>query len=197
MGVFEFIVCAGQWDLSQNLCFPRICYLQSERDSWANFDYFYCSSQWISQVSELRKKVSLMTQIALGRWPVDIFQQTTGREVALWIVFTVQGWHGLTFYFYPIWITSWDLPSYPPCREPRATKSLILASSISHILTREEALTIRISCTGSEWKDEGRHAGQLLSSAVPSSMTPLGGMVVPTSSCMIQDTSVKFEDPKE
>lgn len=99
-----------------------------------------------SQVTELRKKV-LPYAIALGRWAVGIFQQTTGGR-----------WHclhcpGVTWF--DILLLSYldDIlicPLYPPCREPRATKSLVLYPALATSWQGEEALTIRISCTSSE-----------------------------------------------
>lgn len=134
-GVFLSLLCAGQGDLSQNLWLPRICYLlQSEREQLSQFWLLLLLS--VSFTSELRKKVLPYDAIALGRCAVDILQQTTGGEVALWIVFTVQGWHGLTFYFFPIWMTSWDLSSLPSLQGAQDNKIINSVSSISHILTR-------------------------------------------------------------
>lgn len=155
-----------------------VIFFKVRESSWANFDYFYCSSQWVSQVSELRKKVLPYDAIALGRWAVDIFQQTTGGEVALWIVFKVQGWHGLTFYFYPIWITSWDLPSLPSLQGAQGNKIINSVSSISHILTRGGSPDHQNILYWFRVKGWGETCWVPLSSAVPSSMTPLGGMVV-------------------
>ena len=64
---------------------------------------------------------------------------------------------------------------------------------------RDEVLTTRVSCTGSEWKDDGRHGGCLfLLWWHTYSMTALGSMMV--ANVILYDLShalVKFEDPKE
>lgn len=144
-----------------------------------------------------KEKVLPYDAIALGRWAGDIFQQTTGGEVALWIVFKVQGWHGLTFYFYPIWITSWDLPSLPSLQGAQGNKIINSVSSISHILTRGGGPDHqRISCTGSGGRMRGDMLGAsfFCSAILYDTIGWHGGGL--TSSCMIQDTTVKFEDPR-
>lgn len=199
-GVFLSLLCAGQGDLSQNLWLPRICYLlfQSEREQ--------LSQLWLLL---LLLSVSFTSKWAKEKSPPLWCNSLWGDELLISSSRQLAGGGTVNCLQSP-GLTRFDilLLSYldnilrsallPSLQGAQGNKIINSVSSISHILTRGRK----------PWPSEypvlvqsGRMREHMLGASFFCSAILLWHHWVAgwwlTSSCMIQDTSVKFEDPKE